>query len=409
MPDLIRLLQSCTYLEKLTLGKYVFDGGLGSNAPVLRLPSLKSLEVKVTARLTPGSFASLPSPHVLAEAAKWDLPHLESLTLILHDEIKVPFSALHPFLNIHGHKLRQLTLRDANPLTRSPALQISGILSRCPNLEEVCVVALSTAPLILARPHHRLEKIRFIGVAPGSRRDGAGGDLGHLLALAVDNVEGRGMFPSLKEIMLVGEEDDRDEGALRFLWEDAVGPNVQITFVEPDGRIKAPSIGGTASKMTEWSPGVNEDEEEWLPDEDSDEDSAEEDEYLMMAEDDEKSDDETVRDSRSGRGRDDDQIDHTTALLIFQDSQTGTKRMRHSFGIFPTSNGGLSLSLQPSTSSRSHSHSLSQPHPPGWGQGLSHSTGPGSASTVRHATGGSRFGSVDLKRTSLGPGGSRPW
>jgi hypothetical protein len=412
MPDLIRLLQSCTYLEKLTLGKYVFDGGLGSNTLALRLPSLKCLEVKVTGRLTPGSFASLPSPHVLSEAAKWDLPHLESLTLILHDEIKVPFSALHPFLNIHGHKLRQLTLRDASPLMRSPPLQISGILSRCPNLEELCVVASSTAPLILARPHHRLERIRFTGVAPGSRRDGGGGDVGHLLAFAVDNVEGRGRFPSLKEIVLVGEEDDRAEGSLRFLWEDAVGPNLQITFVGLDGMVKVPSTMGSLSKKIEWGSGTSEeDEEEWVPDEDSDEDSAEEDEYLMLADDDEKSDDETVRDSRSGRGRDDDQVDHTTALLIFQDSQAGVKRMRHSFTILPSLNGGLSLSLNPSTNSRSHSHShsLSQSHPPGWGQGLSHSAGPGSASTVRHSTGGSRFGSVDLKRTSLGPGGARPW
>ena len=425
MPDLIRLLQSCTYLEKLTLGKYVFDGGLGNNTPVLRLPSLKSLEVKVTTRLTPGSFASIPSPHVLAEAAKWDLPHLESLTLILYDEIRFPFSSLHPFLNIHGHKLRQLTLRDANPLMRAPPLQISGILSRCPNLEEICVVASSTAPLTLARPHHRLQRIRFVGVAPGSRRDGANGDLGHLLAFGVDSVESRGMFPSLREIVLVGEEDEKDEGALRFLWEDAVGPNLAITFVGLDGKVKIPRNAG-GPKRPDWGVGNSEsDEEEWLPDDGSDEDSGDEDEFLMAADDDEKSDDETVRDSRSGRGRDDDQVDHTTALLIFQDSQHGfRKRMRHSFGAFPLFNGhpnGLALSIHPSGSTgangRSHSHSLSQSHPPPWphpGHGLGFPTRPGSASTVRHAHGhghghGARVGSVDLKQTSLGPGGTRPW
>ncbi|KIM23171.1 hypothetical protein M408DRAFT_17947 [Serendipita vermifera MAFF 305830] len=332
MPDLVRLLQSCNYLEKLTLGKYVFDGGLGSNTPVLRLPSLKSLEVKVTTRLTPGSFASHPSPHVLAEAAKWDLPHLESLTLVLHDEMKFPFPALHPFLNIHGHKLRQFTLKDANPLMRGSPLQISGILSRCPNLEEICVVASSTAPLVLARPHHCLERIRFFGVAPGSRRDGANGDLGHLLAFGVDNVEGRSMFPKLRELVLVGEEDERDEGALRFLWEDAVGPNLAVTFVGLDGVVKCPNIAG-GSKRPEWGVGNSDsDEEEWLPDEDSDEDSDNEEEWLI---DDEKSDDETVRDSRSGREKDDDQIDHTTALLIFQDSHDGIKKVRHSFGAFP--------------------------------------------------------------------------
>jgi len=414
MPDLVRLLQSCTYLEKLTLGKYVFDGGLGNNTPVLRLPSLKSLEVQVTNRLTPGSFASLPSPHVLAEAAKWDLPRLESLALILHDEIKVPFTALHPFLNIHGHKLRRLTLRDANPLMRAPPLQISGVLSRCPELEEICVVASSTAPLVLARPHNQLERIRFVGVAPGSRRDGGTGrDLGHLLAFAVDNVEGRGMFPNLKEIVLSGEEDERDESALKFLWEDAVGPNLRITFVEPDGTAKVPNPVGVSSRRTEWGAGGGEeDEEEWLPDEDSDEDSEEEDELLMLAED-ERSDDETVRDSRSGRGRDDDQIDHTTALLIFQDSQAGAKRMRHPFAISAAPGGVLSFSADPASSStsrpHSYSHPLSQSLPPGWGQGIGGSSGPGSASTVRHATGGSRFGSVDLKRMSLGPGGSKPW
>ncbi|PVG01498.1 hypothetical protein CPB86DRAFT_727104, partial [Serendipita vermifera] len=342
MPDLIRLLQSCTYLEKLTLGKYVFDGGLHSNIAVLRLPSLKSLEVKVTSRLTPGSFASLPSPHLLSEASKWDLPDLESLTLILYDDNRVPSSALNPFLNIHGHKLRQMTIRNADPIMQAPKLQISGILSRCPNLEEVAVVASTTAPLILARPHLHLQRVRFLGTAPGSRRDG--GDLGHLLALAMDNSDGRRKFPNLREVLIQGEEDEVDSAQLVRMWQDAVGPNIRVATVDYNGvkKISDPSMmaatlgmGGVPLPRSLWSRmggDEDEDDDEWLPDEEGEDSDEEEEMYFLatMEEDGDGSDEETVRDSRSGRGRDDDQFDHTTALLIFQDSISRKIKRRHS-------------------------------------------------------------------------------
>jgi hypothetical protein len=345
MPDLIRLLQACTYLEKLTLGKYVFDGGLHSSTAVLRLPSLKSLEVKVTSRLTPGSFASLPSPHLLAEASKWDLPHLESLTLILYDDNRIPSAALNAFLNIHGHKLRQMTIRNADPIMQGPKLQISGILSRCPDLEEVAVVASSTAPLILARAHLHLQRVRFLGTAPGSRRDGSGGgDLGHLLALAVDNSDGRRKFPSLREVAIQGEEDETDSVQLMRMWQDAVGPNIRVLTVEYDGTEKAPDprlvaatlgMGGVPLPRSLWSGPVDDDDEEddeWLPDEEQEDSDEEEERYFLatMEDDGDGSDEETVRDSRSGRGRDDDQIDHTAALLIFQDSISRRIKRRHS-------------------------------------------------------------------------------
>lgn len=362
MTDLVRLLQSCTYLEALTLGLYVFDGGLGRETPVLRLPSLKRLEVKVTNRSTPGSFASFPSPHVLVEASKWDLPHLEALTLVLHDEIKVPFTALNPFLNIHGHKLKTLTLRDVNPLMRAPPLQISGILSRCPNLLEVKVVASSTAPLHLARPHACLERVRFLGVAPGSKQDGGNSDalLEHLTVFSVDNLESRARFPSLKEIVIQGEEDVKATEALRFLWQDSLGSDVRVICVGIDGDVvdipsptqllamaTGTNANGTKSSWDTFGGVEEDDEEEWLPSDPDDEpddestvdgegarggwNSDDEYEYLAGDEDDLGEDEEeTVKDSRSGRGRDDDQFDHTTALLIFQDS-SAPRKGRHSF------------------------------------------------------------------------------
>ena len=359
MTDLVRLLQSCTYLDTLTLGLHVFDGGLGRETPVLRLPSLRKLEIKVTNRSTPGSITSFPSPHVLAEAAKWDLPHLEALTLVLYDDIKVPFTALNPFLNIHGHKLKTLTLRDVNPLMRAPPLQISGVLSRCPNLVEVKVVATSTAPLYLARPHERLERVRFLGVAPGSKRDGGNTDalLEHLTIFSADNVESRAKFPSLREIVIQGEEDLKATQALRFLWEDSLGEDITVVCIGVDGdivdvpspaQLRAMTTGGMTSSWDAWGGVGPDDEEEWLlsdPEDERDEEPAangegtrggwnSDDEYEYLAGDEDdllgEDEEETVRDSRSGRGRDDDQFDHTTALLIFQDS-SAPKKGRHSF------------------------------------------------------------------------------
>jgi hypothetical protein len=311
---------------------------------------------------------------------------LESLTIVLYDEIKMPFRELQPFLNIHGHKLRSLTLRDANPLMRTTPLVISGILSRCPELKEIAIVGSCTAPLQLTRSHMNLERIRFLGIAPGSTKEmgmdvppvaGSMPDLshlGHLLALCVENVEGRSKFPKLREIMIRGEEGIEGQG-LRLMWQTAVGPNVAVTCVGQDGITPLPlfnhvpngvgdtlsALDGDISLITPTSrdptPGQHfedddEDDEdgEWLPDEDDEpttangvgnlngnekgSDEEDEDAWLASVED-ERSDDETVRDSRSGRGRDDDQIDHTTALLIFQEG-LAEKKLRHSFVGFPS-------------------------------------------------------------------------
>ncbi|KAG8843117.1 hypothetical protein FRB91_003592 [Serendipita sp. 411] len=458
MPDLIRLLQTCTYLEKLVLGKHVFDGGLGNNTPALRLPSLRVLDIQVTNRPTPGSFASLPSPHVLQEAAKWDLPNIEELNLVLHDDItKLPFAALNPFLNIHGHKLRQLTLRDVNPLMRSTPLSVSNILSRCPNLESLSVVASSTVPLMLARPHVSLRSIRFMGVAPGSKRD-IGGEvgLGHLLALQADNVEAREKLPVLDEVIIQGEEDPVELQALRFLWEDTLGARgesgLKVVCVNQEGEVMHPhntafmaSISSSGANRAVWDNlgEVEEgDDDEWLPDDDEEGDEEEEEAELeAMGEDDEKSDDETVRDSRSGRGRDDDQVDHTTALLIFQDSRL--RRSRPPVLQFSGPEGWTMGSRPAHTDSEAKPNGVMAPREMvnGWASnslnlnGLSGNEGatsgpllsqasaslrqsaapgggaPSVVSAGRHGTGGSaRGGSVDFKRHSLGPGSlSKLW
>ncbi|KAG8822558.1 hypothetical protein FRC17_009545 [Serendipita sp. 399] len=409
----------------------------------------------------------VPANHVLQEAAKWDLPNLEQLDLTLHEDIaKLPFESLNPFLNIHGHKLRQLTLRDTNPLVRSTPLSVSSILSRCPNLETLCVVASSTMPLMLSRPHLSLRSIRFMGIAPGSKRD-IGGEvgLGHLLALQADNVEAREKLPTLEEVIIQGEEDPVELQALRFLWEDTLGARsedgLRVICVNQEGEVMQPQ--GTAFMASISSSGANRamwdnlgeveegDEDEWLPDEEDEEREEEEEEdaeWEAMGDDDEKSDDETVRDSRSGRGRDDDQVDHTTALLIFQD--TRLRRSRPPFMPFSGPEGWTMGSSRPAhTDSEAKpiggmtpremvngwaANSLSLnglngnegpaigppplplPQPSTSSSSLRHSTGPGSGTPTvvgasRHAVGGSaRAGSVDLKRHSLGPGSmSKIW
>ncbi|KAG8837284.1 hypothetical protein FRB91_008176 [Serendipita sp. 411] len=310
---------------------------------------------------------------------------------------------------------------------------------------------------MLARPHVSLRSIRFMGVAPGSKRD-IGGEvgLGHLLALQADNVEAREKLPALDEVIIQGEEDPVELQALRFLWEDTLGARgesgLKVVCVNQEGEVMHPhntafmaSISSSGANRAVWDNlgEVEEgDDDEWLPDDDEEGDEEEEEAELeAMGEDDEKSDDETVRDSRSGRGRDDDQVDHTTALLIFQDSRL--RRSRPPVLQFSGPEGWTMGSRPAHTDSEAKPNGVMAPREMvnGWASnslnlnGLNGNEGatsgpllsqpstllrqsavagggiPSVVSAGRHGTGGSaRGGSVDFKRHSLGPGSlSKLW
>jgi hypothetical protein len=327
LTDLATLLQNSVNLTTLTLGFHIFDSGSAlSTAPAsIRLPSLQSLRLHVTMNRPRGVLTAKPAAHLMVDASRWAMPKLRNLSLVLDHDIQAlssdsPFGGiLHGFLNMHGHALRHLSVTETAPHLRSRALDVSSLVSKCPLLECLTVGIVGCAPVRMVVPHLRLRRVQFVGTLGWIS---GGGDVLRehgRRALEIQAAEVRaGKFPGLREVMLM------DEREVPRGW-SGVMQSVKVSI----SCLRA----GDEREEDIWSDGEGSDDDDWvLPPTDGDDDvSSEGDEddgwctdtsAVGHVTDGEKSDDETVKNS-SGRTTSymgDDQIDHHSALDIFEKS-----------------------------------------------------------------------------------------
>lgn len=328
LTDLATLLQNSVNLTSLTLGFHIFDSGSAlSTAPSsIRLPSLQSLKLHVTMNRPRGVLTAKPAAHLMVDASRWAMPKLRNLSLVLDHDIQVlssdsPFGGiLHGFLNMHGHALRYLSVTETAPHLRSRPLDVSSLVSKCPLLECLTVGIVGCGPIRMVVPHIRLRRVQFVGALGWI--SGGGGVLRELgrRALEIQAAEVRARkFPGLREVVLM------DEREVPRGWAD----------VMRSVRISISCLRGSGEEGEEdvWSDGEGSDDDDWVlpPTEGDDDVSSEGDEddgwytdasAVGHATDGEKSDDETVKNS-SGRTTSymgDDQIDHHSALDIFEKS-----------------------------------------------------------------------------------------
>jgi len=327
LTDLATLLQNSVNLSTLTLGFHIFDSGsaLPSTPASIRVPSLQSLRLHVTMNRPKGVLTAKPAAHLMIDASRWAMPKLRNLSLVLDHDIQAlssdsPFGGiLHGFLNMHGHSIRHLSVTETAPHLRSKALEVSSLVSKCPVLECLTVGIVGCAPVRMVVPHIRLRRVQFVGTLGWIS---GGGDVLRELgrrALEIQAAEVRaGKFPGLREVVLM------DEREVPRGWAEVMrSVKVSISCLR----------AGEEGEEDIWSDGEGSDDDDWvLPPTDIDDDvSSEGDEddgwytdtsAVGHGADGEKSDDETVKNS-SGRTTSymgDDQIDHHSALEIFEKS-----------------------------------------------------------------------------------------
>ena len=327
LTDLATLLQNSVNLTTLTLGFHIFDSGSAlSTAPSsIRLPSLQSLRLHVTMNRPKGVLTAKPAAHLMVDASRWAMPKLRNLSLVLDHDIQAlssdsPFGGiLHGFLNMHGHALRHLSVTETAPHLRSIALDVSSLVSKSPLLECLTVGIVGCAPVRMVVPHMRLRRVQFVGTLGWIS---GGGDVLRELgrrALEIQAAEVRaGKFPGLREVVLM-DEREVPRGWSEVLRSVRVSISCQRAVEEVGGDI--------------WGDGEGTDDEDWAPpptegDDDASSEGDEDDGWYTDTStpghgaDGEKSDDETVKNS-SGRTTSfmgDDQIDHHSALEIFEKS-----------------------------------------------------------------------------------------
>lgn len=327
LTDLAILLQNSVNLSTLTLGFHIFDSGsaLPSTPASIRLPSLESLKLHVTMNRPKGVLTAKPAAHLMIDASRWAMPNLRNLSLVLDHDIQAlssdsPFGGiLHGFLNMHGDAIRHLSVTETAPHLRSKVLDVSSLVSKCPLLECLTVGIMGCAPVRMVVPHIRLRRVQFVGTLGWLS---GGGDVLRELgrrALEIQAAEVRaGKFPGLREVMLM------DEREVPRRWAEVMR-SVKVSI----------SCRRAADEGEEdtWSDGEGSDDDDWVhsPTDGDDDVSSEGDEddgwytdtsAAGHATDGEKSDDETIKNS-SGRTTSymgDDQIDHHSALEIFEKS-----------------------------------------------------------------------------------------
>ena len=317
LADLVTLLQSFVNLSSLTLGFYIFDSG--SARPTIpayiRLP-LQSLKLHITMNRPRGVLTAEPAAHLMIDASRWSMPKLRNLSLVLDRDIQAlspdsPFGGiLHGFLNMHGHAIRHLSVTETASHLRSKALDVSGLVSNCPLLECLTVGIVGCAPVRMVLPHIRLRRVQFVGTLGWV--SGSGDVLRELgrRALEIQAAEVRaGKFPQLREVLLV------DETEVPRGWDEVMrSVKVSISCLQ----------AGVECEDDIWSDGEGSDNDDWvLPLTDGGDDVSSEG----------TEDDGWYTDTSAGHETDsenssrqmisymrDDQIDHLSALEIFEKS-----------------------------------------------------------------------------------------
>ena len=309
LTDLATLLQNCISLSTLTLGFHIFDSGsvLSPATSSIRIISLESLKLHVTMTSQGGVLTAEPAAPLMIDTRRWFMPKLRNLSLILDHDIQTlssvsPFGGiLHDFLNMHGHAIRHLSVIETAPYLRSKVLDVSSLVSKCPELECLTVGIVGWAPVRVVAPHGRLRRMQLVGTL---RWISVGGDA--LLArgrqaLEIQAAEVRaGKLPGLRDVVLMDEREVPRE------WAEAMrSVNVSISCMR----------AGDESEKDIWSDGEGSEDDNWvLPPRNGEDDVSGEG----------TEDDGWYTDTSASGGTTSfvggDQIDHISALKIFEKS-----------------------------------------------------------------------------------------